>query len=201
MQSVSPKPTEPLSNSPAAHDAGALALPGARASGTLASLFEHAYPELCALARSRLRGHDRAAAALETSALVHETFVRLAQREAWLIEDRVHFFRYAAKAMRHVIVDCARERMAQRRGSGAAHISLSTEVRPDGLGSEEEILRVHQALDSLAGCDPRLVEVVQLRYFAGMTDSEIGSLLGVTDRTVRRDWEKARLLLIEAMAP
>lgn len=167
--------------------------------GALASVFEQAYPELCKLAHARLRGRDHAT--LETSALVHETFLRLAQRDELQISDRAHFFKYAARVMRTVIVDCVRERMAQRRGSGAAHVELSTEVRPNGLGGEDEILRVHDALDSLAAYDPRLIEVVQLRYFGGMTDAEIAEVLGVTDRTVRRDWDKARLLLSEALAP
>jgi RNA polymerase sigma factor (sigma-70 family) len=72
-------------------------------------------------------------------------------------------------------------------------------VQASGLGGEEEILRVHEALDGLADCDPRLIDVVQMRYFGGMTDAEIAQALGVTDRTVRRDWEKARLLLMEAL--
>jgi RNA polymerase sigma factor (TIGR02999 family) len=170
--------------------------------GALASVFESAYPELCTLASARLRGRGQGAgAALETTALVHETFLRFAQRGELQAEDRAHFFKYAGRVMRSVIVDCVRERMAQRRGSGAQHVALTTQVQADGLGGEEEILKVHEALDGLADCDPRLIEVVQLRYFGGMTDSEIAAVLGVTDRTVRRDWEKARLLLTEALAP
>ncbi|MDB4973499.1 MAG: putative polymerase sigma factor [Myxococcaceae bacterium] len=177
-----------------------LARSGAR--GALSSVFESAYPELCKMAHARLRGKDQGAgAALETTALVHETFLRLAQQGQLQVEDRAHFFRYAGRVMRAVIVDCVRERMAQRRGSGASHVQLTTEVRANGLGGTDEILRVHEALDGLAAYDPRLVEVVQLRYFGGMTDCEIAEVLGVTDRTVRRDWEKARLLLSEALAP
>lgn len=176
-----------------------LDLARAGAPGALASVFESAYPELCALASARLRGRGQGGS-LETTALVHETFLRFAQRGELQAEDRAHFFKYAGRVMRSVIVDGIRERMAQRRGSGAPHIALTTQVQPDGLGGEEEILRVHEALDGLADCDPRLIEVVQLRYFGGMTDSEIAEVLGVTDRTVRRDWEKARLLLTEALA-
>jgi RNA polymerase sigma factor (TIGR02999 family) len=165
--------------------------------GALASVFERAYPDLCALASARLRSRGQGGA-LETTALVHETFLRCAERNELHTEDRAHFFKYAGRVMRSVIVDGVRERMAQRRGSGAPHVSLTTQM---GLGDEQEILRVHEALESLADCEPRLVEVVQLRYFAGMTDSEIAEVLGVTDRTVRRDWEKARLLLTEALAP
>lgn len=166
--------------------------------GALASVFEAAYPELCGLARARLRGGGQQAA-LETTALVHETFLRLAQRGVLDAAHRGHFFSYVGRVMRSVIVDSVRERGAQRRGGGAQHAALTTGVQVEGLGGEEEILKVHEALDGLADVDPRLVEVVQLRYFAGMTDAEIAEVLGVTDRTVRRDWEKARLLLLEAL--
>jgi RNA polymerase sigma factor (TIGR02999 family) len=167
------------------------------AEGALAAVFEAAYPELCVLARARLRG--RGQAALETTALVHEAFMRFAQRGEIDAEHRGPFFSYVGRVMRSVIVDSVRERSAQRRGGGAAHSPLTTHVQPEGLGGEEEILKVHEALDGLADIDPRLVEVVQLRYFAGMTDAEIAGVLGITDRTVRRDWEKARLLLLEAL--
>ena len=169
--------------------------------GALASVFDAAYPELCALASARLKARGRGPdAALETTMLVHETFLRLAQAGDLPVQHRSHFFKYAGRVMRSVIVDCVRERLAQRRGGGAAHVALTTQMRPDELGAEEEILRVHEALDGLGELDPRLIEVVQLRYFAGMTDTEIGEVLGVTDRTVRRDWDKARLLLAEALS-
>ena len=169
--------------------------------GALAAVFASAYSDLCALASARLRGRGQGrAAAMETTALVHETFLRLAQRSKLHTEDRAHFFKYAGRVMRSVIVDGVRQRMAERRGNGAQHVSFTTQIQPEGLGGEEEILRVHEVLDTLAEVDPRLIEVVQLRYFAGMTDAEIAEVLNVSDRTVRRDWEKARLLLAEAFA-
>ena len=195
-------PDEPAESAPSAPETLTVLLDLARAgvSGALASVFERAYPELCVLASSRLRGRGQAArGALETTTLVHETFLRFAQRGELRAEDRSHFFKYAGRVMRSVIVDAARERLAQRRGGGAAHVALTTQVQPDGLGGEEEILRVHEALDALGEYDPRLIEVVQLRYFGGMTDAEIAEVLGITDRTVRRDWDKARLLLSEAL--
>jgi len=79
------------------------------------------------------------------------------------------------------------------------HAPLTTQIEPIGTGGEDEILRVHEALDGLAQYDPRLVDVVQMRYFGGMTDAEIGAALGVNERTVRRDWEKARLFLADAL--
>ena len=169
--------------------------------GALASVFDAAYPELCSLASARLRARGRGPdVALETTMVVHETFLRLAQGGELPVQHRAHFFKYAGRVMRSVIVDAVRERLAQRRGGGAAHEPFTTHMQPNELGAEDEILRVHEALDSLAEFDPRLIEVVQLRYFAGMTDAEIAEVLGVTDRTVRRDWEKARLLLAESLA-
>lgn len=167
----------------------------------LGQVFEAAYSELHALASSRLRARGRAPDTLQTTVVVHETFMRFAQLGELQAEHRAQFFRYAGHVMRSVIVDTVRRRVAQRRGSGAEHLSLTdSEGGAIELGGEEEILEVHAALDALAETDPRLVDVVQLRYFGGMTDVEIADALGVTDRTVRRDWEKARLLLSEALS-
>jgi RNA polymerase sigma factor (TIGR02999 family) len=163
------------------------------------AVFEAAYPELRTIARARLRPHRAGAGGMGTTVLVHEAYLRFAGGRAMQAEHRQHFFRYASRVMRSVIVDSARERAAGRRGGSAPHDSFSTQVEPLGRGGEEEILKVHEALDSLAAYDSRMVDVVQMRYFAGMTDAEIGSVLGVTERTVRRDWEKARMLLLEAL--
>jgi RNA polymerase sigma factor (TIGR02999 family) len=102
---------------------------------------------------------------------------------------------YAASTMRSVIVDYVRRRQAERRGDGAPHVPLDTMIGEQLGASDEEILDVHEALETLAAVDERLVHVVEMRYFGGLTDAEIGRALGVTDRTVRRDWERARLLL------
>jgi RNA polymerase sigma factor (TIGR02999 family) len=167
----------------------------------LGKVFEAAYPELRALASSRLRGRGPTQDGLQTTMLVHETFMRFAQLGELQAEHRAQFFRYAGHVMRSVIVDTVRKRLAQRRGSGAQHVSLTTsDENANVMGGEEQILRVHDALEALADTDPRLVDVVQLRYFGGMTDAEIAAALGITDRTVRRDWEKARLLLSEALS-
>ena len=101
--------------------------------------------------------------------------------------------------MRSVIVDFVREKLAQRRGGDALHVTLNSQIG-DGPGTgEKEILQVHEALEELAQHDPRLVQVVEMRYFAGMTEEEIAVALGVNDRTVRRDWQKAKLLLADAL--
>lgn len=166
----------------------------------LKSVFESTYDELRRMARNRLRPHERDAI-LDTTSLVHECFLRFTAAERLAIADRLHFFRYAGHAMRSVIVDLARAALAERRGAGATHQPLSTTIAESATAGEEEVLRIHEALDDLAKFDPRLVEVVEMRYFSGMTEKEVGEALGLTDRTVRRDWEKARLLLAQALSP
>jgi RNA polymerase sigma factor (TIGR02999 family) len=116
------------------------------------------------------------------------------------VSDREHFMAYAATTMRNIVIDFVRRRKAERRGGGAEHVTLDTHAAEQlGTASDDEILDVHEALQTLAEVDARLVRVVEMRYFAGLTDLEIASALGVTDRTVRRDWERARLLLAEML--
>jgi RNA polymerase sigma factor (TIGR02999 family) len=103
--------------------------------------------------------------------------------------------------MRSVIVDFVRERMAQKRGGHAEHVTLNSEIGDVSGAGEKEILHIHEALEELAQHDARLVAVVEMRYFAGMSEAEIAAALGVNERTVRRDWQKARLLLAESLAP
>jgi RNA polymerase sigma factor (TIGR02999 family) len=161
-------------------------------------LFAATYPLLRRLARAHLRGGGRSAV-LDTGALVHESYLRFAASGRLRIVDRVHFLRWTGRVMRSVIVDIARRAKAERRGGDAAHLTLTTGIGVTAGGGEDEILQVHEALETLAAVEPRLAQVVELRYFGGMTELEIAEALGVTDRTVRRDWEKARLLLREAL--
>ncbi|MBM3764122.1 MAG: sigma-70 family RNA polymerase sigma factor [Acidobacteria bacterium] len=167
-------------------------LHGARAGdyGAVKALFESSYDELRKIARARLR--PGGSAGLATTELVHECFLRFVKRDGLRLEDRPHFFRYASRAMRSVIVDIARRPAAARE-----HITITTGAA--GSTGVEEILRIHGALDDLAKVDTRMVEVVEMRYFAGMTELEIAEALGITDRTVRRIWEKARLFLAGAL--
>jgi RNA polymerase sigma factor (TIGR02999 family) len=101
--------------------------------------------------------------------------------------------------MRSVIVDFVREKLAQRRGGDAVHVTLDSQIGVAPNAGEKEILQVHEALEELAQHDPRMVQVIEMRYFAGMTEAEIAAALGVNDRTVRRDWQKAKLLLADAL--
>ena len=113
--------------------------------------------------------------------------------------DRAHFLRYASYAMRSVIVDLVRQRQSSRRGGAADHITLTTRAGAGAKGGERQILRVHDAIGALAHHDARMAQVVEMRYFGGLTEQEIADALDVTDRTVRRDWEKARIWLSDAL--
>jgi RNA polymerase sigma factor (TIGR02999 family) len=152
------------------------------------------YGQLKRLARARLAAGGRHVL-LDTTSLVHESFLRLQGAGRLRIEDRNHFLAYAATAMRSVVIDFVRRRQSDKRGGGAEHITLNTDVAESLGASDEEILQVNDALESLGKVDARLVRVVEMRYFAGLTDSEIGAALDMSERTVRRDWERARLLL------
>ena len=158
-----------------------------------AALFGAAYDELKRLARARL-SRSGPMTLLDSTALVNEIWLKLANQRTLQVDTRRRFFAYAAEVMRNVIVDQIRERHALRRGGGERHLTLNTALG-DGLAGDDEALQVHEALESLAQLEPRLAQVVEMRYFGGMTEVEIGEALGVTERTVRRDWEKARLLL------
>jgi RNA polymerase sigma factor (TIGR02999 family) len=161
------------------------------------ALFESVYGDLRKMARIRLVQRRRGTL-LDTTSLVHESFLRLSNLGQIRVEDRTHFLAYAAHVMRSVMVDFARHRMRKRRGGDLQRVPLSENLALSDQ-SDPEIVRVHDALDELKQYGERLVQVVEMRYFAGMTDAQIAEALGVTDRTVRRDWEKARVLLSEAL--
>jgi RNA polymerase sigma factor (TIGR02999 family) len=163
------------------------------------AVFDTTYEELTRLARMRLNKTGRSTV-LDTSALVHETYLRFVNAGNLRVEDRQHFLRYTSHVMRSVVVDLVRRKAAERRGGSARPVTLSTNIRENTADHEDEILRVHAALDELAALNARLAQVVEMRYFAGLTEAEIADALGIGERTVRRDWEKARVLLAEALA-
>ena len=158
------------------------------------SLFELAYDSLKGLARSRLRNDGRGGQ-LDTTALVHEAYLRFINSGDLRASDRRAFFAYASTVMRSVIVDSARERLAERRGGDLMQVTLSTQIADNIPADDQGILQVHEALIALAEADPRAAQVVEMRYFGGYTEAEIAEALDLTERTVRRDWDKARLLL------
>lgn len=163
-------------------------------------LFELLYPDLKRIAHARLRFRDDRLL-METGALVHEAYLRLVDRQGLQAADRGRFLAYAAQVMRSVIVDMVRERQADRRGGGLqAQLTLDTAVMNGAASSgEDEVLRIHEALQELAQIDERLVRVVEMRYFVGLSNAEIAESLGVTERTVVRDWEKARTFLFRSL--
>ena len=162
------------------------------------TLFESTYRELRHLARARLRGGGRDVL-LDTTALVHDSYEKMARSGDVRFPDRARFFVYASKVMRSIIADAARQRMADRRGGDMNQVPFTARLAGGSLTGEEEVLQVHDALDRLAKVDERMAKVVEMRYFGGLTELEIAEALGVTDRTVRRDWEQARLFLAEAL--
>jgi RNA polymerase sigma factor (TIGR02999 family) len=165
-------------------------------------VFAVLYPELRQIAHRRLRRHG-GIADLATTALVHESFLRLIASDQLKLADRQHFFAYAAKTMRNIIIDFARKDMAERRGGGLAPLQLDTELA-DELGSNatgETLIEVNDSLLELEKVDPILAQVVEMRYFAGYSETEVAELMGTSERTVRRQWDKARLFLLVSMQP
>jgi RNA polymerase sigma factor (TIGR02999 family) len=162
------------------------------------ALFPSLYNELRRLARLRLAGGGRHTL-LDTASLVHEAFLRMQRDGGVSVNDREHFLAYAATTMRSVVIDFVRRRNADRRGGGVEHVTLDTRTAEELGATDDEILAVHEALETLAKVDARLVSVVEMRYFAGLSDAEIAAALGLSDRTVRLDWERARLLLAEML--
>jgi RNA polymerase sigma factor (TIGR02999 family) len=163
------------------------------------ALFAAAYTELHRLAHARLRDGGRNTV-LDTTCLVHESYLRFLRAGQLRAEDRRAFFAYASQVMRSVIVNSVRERIAQKRGGNARPLTLSTQLGATVADGEESIMQVHEALEELAKAEPRLAQVVEMRYFGGYSEAEMAETLGVTERTVQRDWEKARLILSAALA-
>jgi RNA polymerase sigma factor (TIGR02999 family) len=168
--------------------------------GAQDALFSVAYAELRKLARSRLHDGGRNTC-LDTTALVHESYLRFIRHGQLRSEDRRAFFSYASHVMRSVIIDSVRERQAQCRGGDLDRMTLNTQV-VDGLPSgEDELLKVNEAIEALSHKEPRLAKVVEMRYFGGYTDLEIAQALDLNEKTVRRDWDKARLILLAMLKP
>ena len=155
------------------------------------------YHELHAMARRQLAGQQ--AQTLDATALVHEAYLKLIGRQTAQFDDRAHFFAYAASAMRSVVVDYARQRLAQKRGGDLHRVTELPEEVEGGLRLDEETLGLDTALTRLAAVDERLAQVVELRYFAGLSELEIASLLKRSERSIRRDWQKARLFLLASL--
>ena len=161
-------------------------------------VFPLVYDELRRIAHRQLQD-ERDGHTLVTTALVNEAYIRLVDvtRVEW--RDRVHFLSTAARAMRRILIDHARERNAVRRGGGQRPVTLDEALIPVDL-TTESLVALDDALEELGQLNPRLARVVECRFFGGMTEDETGGALGVTSRTVRNDWVKARGWLRQALA-
>lgn len=160
----------------------------------LKALWDAAYDDLRVLARSRLRKNGPMTL-LDTTSLVNESFLRLSSSNASIRADnRKQFYAYASQVMRSVVVDLARERATAMRGGDNTRVTLDSGVAA-GVAAEDDPLKVHEALESLASIEPRLAQIVEMRYFGGLTEAEISEALDISPSTIRRDWEKARALL------
>ncbi len=160
------------------------------------------YDELRALARRQLR-YRRPGQTITTTVLVHEAYLKLIDQDGVPWQDRSHFFSVAALAMRHILVDSARRRVAKKRGGEDLRVTLDelhlSGREPDAEARAVEILAVDRALTSLAALNDRLSQLVELRFFAGLTEEETAQVMGTSERTVRRDWRKARAFLFQAL--
>lgn len=162
--------------------------------------FEQHYDELRRLAHLRLH-HEGGGFALNTTSLVNECYLKPRSIDRLADAERTHFISYASRTMRSIIVDLARAELAQRRGGHAATEVLTTDLT-DGVANHTgverkfDVLAIDSALTQIKETDARLAQVVELRYFGGLTFTEIADLLGLAERTIRRDWEKAKLLLL-----
>jgi RNA polymerase sigma factor (TIGR02999 family) len=161
------------------------------------ALFETLYRELHGVAKRQL-GRQGAALTLGATTLLHETYLDMAARDGASFPDRARFMAYAARVMRGLIVDYARNRRALKRGGQFEITSFDIDVHA-AAGDNLELSRLSDALDELAEADPVLTEVVDLKFFCGFSFAEIAAMRGVSERTVQRMWDKARIYLHRSM--
>lgn len=162
-----------------------------------AALFSALYSELHRLAKRELARHG-APVSLGATTLLHEAYLDMAGRHGPSFPDRARFMGYAARVMRGLIIDHARSRHAQKRGGQFELTSIDTDVR-DNRVDDRELTRIGEALDELAEADPSLAVVVDLKFFCGFSFAEIAAMRGVSERTVQRTWEKARIYLYRSI--
>ncbi len=195
-----PNPDPRAAGAPAGDDATGITVILNRAlagdAGSRERIYELLYAELLRLARSHLVGSN--AASLNPSVLVHEAYLRMLSRDGTPMRDRRAFFAYASTVMRSVLVDHVRAGAADKRGGLFTPVTLTTGVL-NGVAAEEDFSRLNDALDALRHVDKRSCRVVEMRYFAGMTEDDIAGELEVSVPTVKRDWRKARAFLFEQL--
>jgi RNA polymerase sigma factor (TIGR02999 family) len=163
------------------------------------SLFSALYADLHRMARRELAKRG-AGMTLGATTLLHEAYLDMSGRQPTTFPDRNRFMAYASRVMRGLIIDYARSRQAQKRGGLFEITSMNTDI-VEGVANAEELTRISETLDELATVDPRLAQVVDLKFFCGFSFAEIAAMQAVSERTVQRDWEKARIYLHQALHP
>src|SRR6266702_4628216 len=161
-------------------------------------LFVSLYDELRRLAQRKLR-QGGAAHSMGATTLLHEVYLTVHARDGVVFPDHARFLAYASRAMRGLIIDYVRSRQALKRGAGCEITSLPTEI-PEAAGESAELQRLNDAVERLAATDARLAEVVDLKYFGGFSFAEIAAMWDMSERTVQRDWEKARIFLHKCLS-
>lgn len=169
-----------------------------RDNAALDAAFAAYYPELKRIAHARLRGSGLQGS-LQTTALVHDSYLRLAAGKARDFADRLHFLAYASRTLRSIVVDVVRSERALRRGGDLQVVTLDT-AAGEGVEPGVDVEAVNRALEDLATLDEGLARLVEMRFFGGLTEAEIAEALGVSVRTVAREWQKARALLLTLLA-
>jgi RNA polymerase sigma factor (TIGR02999 family) len=162
------------------------------------ALFNELYSELHRLARHALRG-QRSMPGLGVTTLLHEAYLAMSGREDVAFVDHARFLGYAARVMRGLIIDDVRRQQSQKRGGLFEITSLRT-FHAESVPDRQTLLRINDALDALAEVEPELAEVIELKFFCGLSFGEIAALRGVSERTIQREWGKGRLYLHQAIA-
>lgn len=161
-------------------------------------LYDLAYLELKRIARATLKRAGGSHQTLNPTLLVHEAYAKIAQGSAQKINDSQHFYSLFARAMRQVLLDISRQRATVKHGSGQQRAELD-DLIPDAPKDLDQLLEIDRALTQLEATDPQLAQLVEWHFFAGLSFVEIATVRGVTERTVRRHWEMARLLLLDSV--
>jgi RNA polymerase sigma factor (TIGR02999 family) len=166
--------------------------------GAMDALFTTLYSELHRMAQRQL-ARTGAGGTLGVTTLLHEAYLDLSKHDGAAFPDRARFMAYAARVMRGLIIDYARSRRAQKRGGGFHITALPDEVA-DPASDNNDLARIGAALEELGALDASLAQVVDLKFFCGFSEGEIAAMRGVSERTVRRHWEKARIYLHDALS-
>jgi RNA polymerase sigma factor (TIGR02999 family) len=162
------------------------------------AVFAALYDELHRLARRELSKRG-GGVTLSATTLLHDAYLSISQREGLTFPDRGRYFGYASRVMRGLIIDYARSRQAQKRGGKFELTAIGTDVADPHTAAADELSQISDALDELGAVDARLVRVVDLKFFCGFSFAEIGEMMNVSERTVQRDWEKARIFLFQRL--